>query len=228
MDGCSLPEGRALAPATKSRRVAKGQVAADTMATMPTDTLETFRVSLAELGVGVTETTPEGCAATVRETLEPPSIGVPLAPAAGSLPDSVATNPTAADLKAATTGVTSAVLGVADYGSVLLESDVAGTEPVSLYPERHVAVLRAADVVADMPAVFAELGPRIREGRGSVVFATGPSATADMGELVVGAHGPREVHVVLVHEDEQAVGDTENPADGDAEDSADDGTEDDR
>lgn len=195
---------------------------------MSTDTLETFRGSLAELGVGVSETTPEGCAAAVRETLEPPVVGVPLPEAAGSLPEGVVTDPTAADLEAAATGVTSAVLGVADYGSVLLESDAAGTEPVSLYPERHVAVLRTADVVADMPAAFAELGPRIRKGRGSVVFATGPSATADMGELVVGAHGPREVHVVLVHEDEQADGDTENPADGDTEDSTDDGTEDDR
>lgn len=195
---------------------------------MSTDTLETFRGSLAELGVGVTETTPEGCAAAVRETLEPPVVGVPLPEAAGSLPDSVATNPTAADLEAATTGVTSAVLGVADYGSVLLESDAAGTEPVSLYPERHVAVLLAADVVADMPAVFAELGPRIREGRGSVVFATGPSATADMGDLVLGAHGPREVHVVLVHDDESAACDAEDSPGGDTEDPADGGTEDDR
>jgi L-lactate dehydrogenase complex protein LldG len=32
------------------------------------------------------------------------------------------------------------------------------------------------------------------------VFATGPSATADMGELVYGAHGPREVAVLLVEE----------------------------
>lgn len=175
------------------------------MGTMPTDTLEMFRGSLAELGVGVTETTPEACAAAVRETLEPSAVGVPLPEAAGSLPDAVATDPTPADLEAAATGVTPAVLGVADYGSVLVESDAAGTEPISLYPGRHVAVLRAADVVADIPAAFAELGPRIREGRGSVVFTTGPSATADMGDLVLGAHGPREVHVVLVHEDQSAL-----------------------
>lgn len=177
---------------------------------MSTDTLETFRENLAELGVGVTETEPDECLATIRETVRSPAVGVPLSPAAGSLPATVTTEPTSAELDAATTGVTPAIMGVADYGSVLLESDAAGTEPVSVYPEFHVAVLRADDVVLDMPAAFAELGPRIREGRGSVVFATGPSATADMGSLVLGAHGPKEVHVVLVHEDEPTASGTED------------------
>lgn len=176
---------------------------------MSTDTLETFRENLAELGVGVTETTPEACLAAIRETVERPAVGVPLASATGSLPEAVTTEPTSAELDAAATGVTPAIMGVADYGSVLLESDPAGTELVSVYPEFHVAVLRADTVVPDMPSAFAELGPRIREGRGSVVFATGPSATADMGSLVLGAHGPKEVHVVLVHGDEPTASETE-------------------
>lgn len=173
--------------------------------------LDAFRDSLAELGVGVSETTCEGCAAAVRAVLDPPAVGVALPECLGRLPTTVTTSPTTADLAAATTGVTPAVMGVADYGSVLLEADSAGTEQVSVYPERHVVVLHAADVVPDMPAAFAELGPRIREGRGSVVFATGPSATADMGDLVLGAHGPKEVHVVLVHDGE------ESPPGGDGE-----------
>ncbi|MFB6362014.1 MAG: LUD domain-containing protein, partial [Halobacteriales archaeon] len=35
-------------------------------------------------------------------------------------------------------------------------------------------------------------------GRRSAVLTTGPSATADMGELVTGVHGPGDVHVVAV------------------------------
>ena len=165
---------------------------------MQTDTAGSFRENLVELGVGVTETTPEDCAAVVDDLLRPPAVGVPLPDRLGDLPAGVATSPTTAELDAATTGVTPAVLGVADYGSVLLESDAAGTEPASVYPEFHVAVLHVDDLVPDMPVAFERLGPRLREGRGSVVFATGPSATADMGALVRGAHGPREVHVVLV------------------------------
>ena len=99
----------------------------------------------------------------------------------------------------ARTGVTAAALGVADYGSVVLRSDREGTEPVSLYVDRHVAVVRASDVVPDMPAAFERLGPLLRDGA-SAVLATGPSATADMGALVKGAHGPKTVHVVVLDE----------------------------
>jgi len=57
-----------------------------------------------------------------------------------------------------------------------------------------------------MSDAFAWLGPRARDESIDVVLATGPSATADMGGLVHGAHGPKEVHVVLLR-------------DGDADDS---------
>jgi L-lactate dehydrogenase complex protein LldG len=56
--------------------------------------------------------------------------------------------------------------------------------------------VRAAE--ADMPAAFERIGELIREGRDDLILTTGPSATADMGALVKGAHGPREVHVVLI------------------------------
>ena len=179
--------------------------------------LEPFRDSLAARGVSLSETTPDGCAGAVADAVgESSAVGAPLPAKFGSLPAAVTTRPTTAELDDATTGVTPAVLGVADYGSVLLESDPEGTELASLYPERHVAVLRAADVVADMPAAFDRLGPRLREERGSVVFATGPSATADMGSLVLGAHGPKAVHVVLVHDSD----DDRPPVGGDAEEGA--------
>jgi len=51
-----------------------------------------------------------------------------------------------------------------------------------------------------MADAFAWLGPRAREEDIDVILATGPSATADMGGLVRGAHGPKEVHVVLLSE----------------------------
>lgn len=165
-----------------------------------TAALDEFRESLDDLGVGIAETTRENCAGVVADLVQSPAIGVDLPEPFGRLPDSVETNLTTADLEAATTGVTPAILGIGDYGSVLLESDSAGTEAVSVYPEHHVAVVRAADVVPDMPAAFDRLGPRLREARRSIVFATGPSATADMGALVLGAHGPKAVDVVLVHD----------------------------
>ncbi len=145
-------------------------------------------------------TTPASFEADLVDVVTDPAVGAPLPFDDLSLPDAVPAVSTTADLSVARTGVSAASLGVADYGSVVLESDPGGTEPVSLFPERHVVVLRAADVVSRLADALDELGPRIRAERSSAVFATGPSATADMGELVYGAHGPREVTVLLVEE----------------------------
>lgn len=158
----------------------------------------TFKRRLDSLGVTVSEGPESACAELIDEAAGDPAVGVALD--AGALPDRVETDPTTAELRAAHTGVTDAELGVAAYGSVAIEADGAGTEPVSLFVDRHVVVLREADLVPDMPDAFEWLGPRARDESTDVVFATGPSATADMGGLVHGAHGPKEVHVVLLRE----------------------------
>jgi len=167
----------------------------------------TFKRRLDSLGVTVSEGGESECAELIDEAAGDPAVGVALggtASDATSLPDRVETDPTTADLRAAHTGVTDAELGVAEYGSVAIEADSAGTEPVSLFVDRHVVVLREADLVPDMPDAFEWLGPKARDESSDVVFATGPSATADMGGLVHGAHGPKEVHVVLLREEERA------------------------
>ena len=176
----------------------------------------TFTRRLDDLGVAVSEGPARECAAMVDAAAGDPAVGVPLgrsgpdalADGPASLPERVETDPTTADLRAAHTGVTASPLGVAAYGSVALEADADGTEPVSLFVDRHVVVLRAADVVPDMADAFDWLGPKTRDESGDVVFATGPSATADMGGLVHGAHGPKEVHVVLLRDDGDVSGST--------------------
>lgn len=146
-------------------------------------------------------TTPAAFETDLAAVAERPVVGAPLPFPEVELPDSVPRVETTADLSAAQTGVSGATLGVADYGSVVLENAAEGGEPVSLFPERHVVVLRERDVVPGLSDALSRLGPRLRERRSSAVFATGPSATADMGELVYGAHGPREVTVLLVGEE---------------------------
>lgn len=158
----------------------------------------TFVDALDELGVSVSRTTPESCPEAVDDAVEGETVGVRLCDEL-ALPETVRTDPTNGDLEAADTGVTPATFGIAETGSVYLKADRPGTEPISLYPYRHVAVLREADLVPDVPSAVDRLGPELRAGDSGII-ATGPSATADMGELVVGAHGPGEVHVVLVEE----------------------------
>jgi L-lactate dehydrogenase complex protein LldG len=164
-----------------------------------TDHVGTFEESLSGLADSCRRVSPEGFADALAAVAAAPAVGVPLPFAEVSLEETpVATEFDATDLRAAETGVTPAGLGIADYGTVTLRSTAAGDELVALYPYRHVAVVHADDVCPDMTAAFERLGEEFAAGQRTQVFATGPSATADMGGLIRGVHGPKEVHVVVV------------------------------
>lgn len=163
--------------------------------------VERFETSLTALAVPVTRVEPSAFEETLRDVVLDVDavVGTPLPFASVSLPGWVDDEPTPATLEAATTGVTAASLGVADYGSVVLPGTPEGGEPVSLFQDLHVAVLRRSDLVGEMRTAIERLGPQLREGHSAIV-ATGPSATADMGALVKGAHGPKDVHVLLLED----------------------------
>jgi L-lactate dehydrogenase complex protein LldG len=163
-----------------------------------TEIYEQFASQAAAYGVEVTRCAPSETRETLETVVDQPAIGTTLPWEDVSLPASVTTDPTTAALDEAVIGVTPAALAVADYGSIVVRATPDGTEPVSLFPDRHVAVLRARDIVPDMATAFEWFGDEVRASGGSAILATGPSATADMGELVEGAHGPREVHVIVV------------------------------
>jgi L-lactate dehydrogenase complex protein LldG len=165
-----------------------------------TGLVETFEASLDGLDVTRSRTTPDGLEEALREAVVEPVVGAPLPFEGLSLPDWIPTHPTGRELRAARTGVTGVGGGIAEHGTLIVQSRPGGDEPVSLYPERHVAVLRATDLVAGVPEALSFLDEEFSAGRDSAVFATGMSATADMGEAVRGVHGPREVHVVIVED----------------------------
>ncbi|AGB36453.1 LutC/YkgG family protein [Natronococcus occultus] len=181
--------------------------------------VERFAAALADLDVPITRTAPteeafEDALRTVVAEPDPEAVvGTPLPFGTVSLPGWVDDEPTPAVLESATTGVTAASLGIAEYGSVVLPGTPDGSEPVSLFPEHHVAVLRERDLVADMPTAIEQLGPQLRDGASAIV-ATGPSATADMGALVKGAHGPKAVHVVLIEDGATDSSDATDPIGG--------------
>ena len=166
---------------------------------MATQQAATLERSLS--GVDVTsERVPQGGVRdAVVDAVDEPAVAVPLDGYDPALDETrVTVDPTPSVAREAATGVTPAAFGIADYGSVVLPGDDRGSELVSLFVERHVAVLREGDVVPDMDAAFERLDGAVPEEYGDAIVATGPSATADMGALVKGAHGPREVHVVVV------------------------------
>ena len=100
-------------------------------------------------------------------------------------------------------GITGADYGVAETGSVVVVPRQGLSRLVSLVPPVHVAVVRPQDVVETLDDVF--LLRRLEYHRdggdmGSYLnFITGPSRTADIEQtLVVGVHGPREAHMIIL------------------------------
>ena len=167
---------------------------------MTVDTVGRFERALEGLEVGLERVAAADATERIGRIIEEPAVGAPLGFDGVSLPEEVTIDPTTAELETARTGVTSVGFAIAEYGTVAVESTADGVEPISLYPERHVAVVAASDVVADLSAGFDRLTDGFDAGRDSVVLATGRSATADMGDLVHGVHGPGDVHVIVLED----------------------------
>jgi L-lactate dehydrogenase complex protein LldG len=174
---------------------------------MSTDIVSQFTESALDTVDSCIRIGPTDFEETLADLVVDPAVGAPLTSETVSLADtSVDTDPSLDALEAAATGVTQAGVGVANYGTITVESRPGGDEVVSLYPRRHVVVLEAADIVPDLTAAFERFETSIRDARdsgaagASRVLATGPSATADMGALVEGVHGPSEVHVVILED----------------------------
>ncbi|GAB3019799.1 LUD domain-containing protein [Natronobiforma cellulositropha] len=156
-----------------------------------------FRDRLAAVDVDSTVVSRDALADTLETRLTEPAVASDLGDGV-DLPAAIGTEPTLADLRAAATGITRARLGVASLGSIVVSSSPGLDGPVSLFPPKHVAILEAADIVADLETALELLAADFAAGANDVVFVTGPSSTGDMGELVVGVHGPAEMEVVIV------------------------------
>ena len=99
---------------------------------------------------------------------------------------------------AADVGLTTAQWGIAETGTLVLVSNDEHHRLASLLPPVHVALLRTSCLLEDLGSTLAALR---RDGGVSptVTFVTGPSRTGDIElSLVIGVHGPRELHVVLL------------------------------
>jgi L-lactate dehydrogenase complex protein LldG len=99
-------------------------------------------------------------------------------------------------------GLTGAMAGLAATGSLVLSSGSGMYRNTSLLPPVHIAVLRQDQIVPDLESWFAqqrEQDFRPMRDASNIVIVTGPSRTADIAmELVMGMHGPREMHIILV------------------------------
>ena len=103
-------------------------------------------------------------------------------------------------------GITGADYAIAETGSVVVLPRQGLSRLVSVVPPVHVAIVRPSDVVGTLDDLFTlRRLEYVRNGgeMGSYLnFITGPSRTADIEQtIVVGVHGPREVHMVLLNKE---------------------------
>jgi L-lactate dehydrogenase complex protein LldG len=96
-------------------------------------------------------------------------------------------------------GITGAFCAVAETGSLMLLSGPQTYSSASLLPETHIAIVAASRIVGAMEDAFALARAEHGEMPRAVNFISGPSRTGDIEQtIVLGAHGPYRVHVLLV------------------------------
>ncbi|WP_332899139.1 LUD domain-containing protein [Haladaptatus sp. CMSO5] len=167
---------------------------------MSTDTVRSFESALDDKADDVVRTSPDTFSTDLAGLLDPPIVGTALRGSLSYGDASVTVSPTPTEILAANTGVSQAGLAVAEYGTVTLRTTSEADEFISLYPSRHVIVVEEDDITPGMTEAFAQLGTEFEAGTRTQILATGPSATADMGSLVRGVHGPESIHVLIVEE----------------------------
>jgi len=97
-------------------------------------------------------------------------------------------------------GLTGANFGIADTGTIVLESTDEATRLASTLPEQHFVLLDPEKIVADGIAAVAPLRElHQRDAQNFIAYITGPSRTADIERvLTIGVHGPKQLHILLI------------------------------
>ena len=164
----------------------------------PDDVVALFAERVADYRAVVERCTERQLAARLEAALPEGRVVVP-AGLSVQVPDAVVDGQpeglTAAELDACAAVVTDATVGIAETGTIVLDHGPGqGRRAITLVPDVHVCIVRADQVVADVPDAMPRLDPTK-----PLTWISGPSATSDIElDRVEGVHGPRTLHVLLV------------------------------
>ena len=94
-----------------------------------------------------------------------------------------------------------ASVAVAETGTLVMTSGSDNPVTLNYMPDTHIVVVRASDIVGPYETAWDRVRAAFGKGRmpRTVNFISGPSRTGDIGgRLVMGAHGPRQMCVIVV------------------------------
>lgn len=97
--------------------------------------------------------------------------------------------------------VTPAFAGIAETGTLLLLSGPDSPTSLNFLPDTHIVVLPAAAIVGPYEDAWKRLRAHTDKLPRTLNLITGPSRSADIEQtLQLGAHGPVDLHIIVVHE----------------------------
>ena len=203
--------GKATTPEAKSRlETPPPQLVPAIGKPAPEDARDLFITKAIELGCTVAdcpslEDVPAKVSAYLSEQECPQQIILPVDEELSSLgwPDAglSASAETSSGALDGSTSVTRAIAGVAETGAVAVASSSKYPVSLGLLPDRHIFVLKVDEIKGGYEDVW-KIARAAKDNQGmsrALNLIGGPSRTADIeATLVMGAHGPRTVHIILI------------------------------
>jgi len=105
-------------------------------------------------------------------------------------------------------GITRCEYLIARLGSVMVSSRSSQGRKINVFPEIHLVVGYTSQLVPDLKQAILNIKKKYQDNYPSMIsLITGPSRTADIEKtLVMGAHGPKELYVFLIENNDLAHG----------------------
>jgi L-lactate dehydrogenase complex protein LldG len=98
-------------------------------------------------------------------------------------------------------GLTYADFGIAETGTLVIDSTSEDLRLATMISDAHLAILPVSKIRADSLAVAEELRSFMTTPNNFTAFITGASRTADIERvLAIGVHGPLELHILLLED----------------------------
>jgi L-lactate dehydrogenase complex protein LldG len=99
-------------------------------------------------------------------------------------------------------GVTLIDYGIAETGTLVLDSSSEDVRLSTMVSEIHVGILPLSKIRPSAYDLEEELQEAVQTAPGYLAFITGASRTADIERvLAIGVHGPLELHILLLEDD---------------------------